>query len=80
VLRAERIEPKLQRARRVALYTLAPAAAGTVLGLLAGGRSGPVGIVAFVLVAASVTVGGMAIIVGIVLTFALFFSSTDHRR
>jgi hypothetical protein len=80
VLRAERIEPKIRGARRIALYALASAAAGATTAFLASGRSEPILAGAFILVAASVAVGGVAIIFGFVLAIALFFSYTDRRR
>jgi hypothetical protein len=74
--RSHRIEPLLRRVTRVALLAFLPALAGTGLALLAAGRSKMLGTIAFVIVAMSIVVAGVAIIVAFCLTIALFFSRT----
>ena len=79
MLRAERIQPPLRRASRVATGALVPATVGTALGFISAGRSEFVGTIGFGLVALSILVGGIAALIAFVLTIALFFSRTSGR-
>jgi hypothetical protein len=80
VLRSERIEPFVRRTRRIGFIAFIPAVLGTGLGFLAARRSEIIGTFAFIVVGTSILVGGVATLVGFVLTIALFMSRTGSAK
>jgi len=79
MLRAERIQPRLRRANRVATWALLPAALGVGLVILSTGRSESLAVIGLLMATAGIIVGGVATLVAFVLTIGLFFSRTDPR-